>query len=172
MATSASPKRGATSARSASPGRSPDVVNNDYVLVSPVEAPAWRVYHDIRRRVLFEARGIPGYDEHRPDEQAAGHYPKLLLYRGDPVGVVRIDVAGTEAILRRVAIRADVQRRGHGRALVILAARFARDHGCGRLASHVAPDAVEFYRKCGFLVETTRPAESSGHAPVFMTKPL
>ena len=66
----------------------------DYELVSPTDARTWRSYHDIRREVLFGARGrADAYDESHPDERAEGNHPKLLLYRGDPVGVIRIDVA-------------------------------------------------------------------------------
>jgi GNAT superfamily N-acetyltransferase len=144
-----------------------------YALVSPVEADEWRAYHDIRRHVLFEARGAFGvYDEHRPDERAPGHHPKLLLHRGEPVGVVRIDVAGIDAVLRRVAIRADVQRRGHGRALLALVEQFARSEACERLTSHVAPDAFVFYVKCGFSLEEPSATGPADPGAVFMTKPL
>ena len=71
-------------------------------LVTSIDPAEWRAYHDIRRRVLFEARGQFGvYDERRPDEKAPGHHPKLLLYRGDPVGVIRIDIDATTANCRR-----------------------------------------------------------------------
>ena len=56
-------------------------MQKDYEFSSPVEAGEWRAYHDIRRRVLFEARGEP-YDENHPDEHASGNYPKLLKHRG------------------------------------------------------------------------------------------
>jgi GNAT superfamily N-acetyltransferase len=145
----------------------------DYELVSPADVDAWRVYHDIRREVLFEARGQLGvYNENHPDDWAAGHHAKLLLHRGDPVGVVRIDISGSEAIFRRVAIRRAMQRGGHGRALLSLAQEFAAAHGCGRLASHVAPDAVPFYEKCGFSVEREPATGPSSHESVFMTKRL
>ena len=121
--------------------------------------------------MLFEARGhFDVYDENRPDERQAGNHPKLLLYRGDPVGVVRIDVNATTAYLRRVAVRQDVQRRGHGRALLALAQRFAIESRCATLASFVAPDAVEFYRSCGFSVEQDGTASRSANEPVFMTR--
>jgi GNAT superfamily N-acetyltransferase len=142
-----------------------------YELVSPADKAMWRRYHAIRREVLFEARGRFGvYDENHPDDKAEGHHAKLLLHHGDPVGVVRIDISGTDAILRRVAVRSDAQRRGHGRALVSLAEEFAVANGCFRLASHVAPDAVRFYEKCGFSVATD--VTRSGHESVFMTKCL
>jgi GNAT superfamily N-acetyltransferase len=145
----------------------------EYELISPADIEAWRVYHDIRREVLFDARGLFGvYDDNRPDERAAGHHAKLLRYRGDPVGVIRIDILDDEAIFRRVAIRLDMQRQGHGRALLSLAQEFAAVQGCGRLASHVAPDAVLFYEKCGFSREKPLTSGPSGHESVFMTKRL
>ena len=143
----------------------------EYELVSPGDSDAWRVYHAIRREVLFEARGLFGvYDEHRPDETAPGHHAKLLLVRGTPVGVIRIDISENDAIFRRVAIRLDAQRRGHGRMMLSLAEAFAAGHGCTRILSHVAPDAVVFYEKCGFTRDGA--AASSGDEAVFMAKQL
>ena len=141
-------------------------------LVTPSDAAHWRAYHDIRRRVLFEARGQFGvYDENRPEDTAPGHHPKLLLYRGDPIGVIRIDIDATTAIFRRVAVRSDVQRRGHGRVLLMLAERFAQDSGCVRLMSYVAIDAVEFYQRCGFTIGR-KSSEGSGRDSVRMSKAL
>src|SRR5438132_262638 len=144
----------------------------DYKLLTPTDAAEWRAYHDIRRRVLFEARGQFGvYDENRADERAPGRHPKLLLYRRDPVGVVRIDIDATTAIFRRVAVRSDVQRLGHGRVLLMLAQQFAEQSGCVELTSHVAPDAVEYYRRCGFTIGSESLAEGE-HASVYMVKSL
>ena len=71
------------------------------MLVSPADPGSWRRYHEIRRHVLFEARGRFGiYDEDHPDERVPGHYPKLLLFRNDPVGVLRIDIEVPDADLR------------------------------------------------------------------------
>jgi GNAT superfamily N-acetyltransferase len=123
--------------------------------------------------VLFEARGQFGvYDDTRSDETASGHHPRLLLHRGDPVGVIRIDIEGTTAILRRVAVRSDAQRLGHGRALLSLAQQFAQAEGCSRLLSHVAPDAVGFYQKSGFVSERQAGDEPSADDSVVMTKGL
>jgi GNAT superfamily N-acetyltransferase len=145
----------------------------DHKLVTPTDDAGWRAYHEIRRQVLFEARGEFGvYQEDHPDERAPGNHSKLLLHRGDPIGVVRIDVDAATAIVRRVAIRADVQRLGHGRALLSLVQQFARDKGCAQLASHVAPDAVGFYERCGFTVSRARPFGSAESKSVFMTKRL
>ena len=145
----------------------------EHELVTPKGSDQWKAYHDIRRRELFEARGQIGvYDENHPDDRRAANHAKLLLFRGEPVGVVRIDIDGAVAILRRVAIRSDVQGRGHGRVLLSLAQRFAIDHSCSTLASFVAPDAVGFYRSCGFVVKASKTASPSAGNSVFMTKRL
>jgi GNAT superfamily N-acetyltransferase len=76
----------------------------------------------------------------------------LLLLGGRTIGVIRIDLAAPRAIFRRVAIREDLQRRGHGRALLALAEQFARAQGCVEVRSFVDHDAVGFYAKCGYVV--------------------
>jgi GNAT superfamily N-acetyltransferase len=141
-----------------------------YELVSPADSDTWQAYHDIRRVVLFEARGRVGvYDEHHPDDSTPGHYPKLLLHDQKPVGVIRIDIHRHTAILRRVAIRAEAQRKGHGRVMLSLAQDFAANRGCRRLTSSVAPDAVGFYEKCGFVIDSQSPMSRGS---ILMTKHL
>ena len=122
----------------------------------------WATYHSIRRRVLWEARGQFGvYDQDHPDERSLGNHPLLLVYSGDCIGVVRVDVAGETAYFRRVAIREDVQRRGHGRKLLTLAEEFARESGCVRARSDVDPQATGFYREAGYSEHESGPHEGS-----------
>ena len=122
-----------------------------YELISPVGQAQWDVYHNIRRIILFEARGRFGiYDRRHPDEFKANHFPKLLLFEKTPVGVIRIDIDGGTARLRRVAVAAEEQRRGHGRRLLALSEAFARDHNALSAEASVAADAVEFYHRCGY----------------------
>ena len=120
-------------------------------LISPRTDGDWIAYHDIRRRILFESRGEPeAYDANRPDERAPGHHPKLLVHTSTYLGVVRIDVTGATAYLRRVAIDEPYQRQGLGRVLLALAEVFARAQCATRIESSVARDAVPFYLKCGY----------------------
>ena len=122
-----------------------------YRLSAPSSDAEWRTYHAIRRKVLFENRGIFGvYDECRPDEFAEGNHPMLLTYEGELIGVIRVDIDGQIAIFRRVAIREDVQHRGHGKIMLSLAEDFARGKGCSFVKSYVNPAAVGFYERCGF----------------------
>jgi GNAT superfamily N-acetyltransferase len=128
-------------------------MNNEprYELRAPSNIEEWEAYHGIRRKVLFENRGRFGvYDKNHPDESREGNYPLILLLGGEAIGVIRVDIDGEKAIFRRVAIREDLQRAGHGRALLALAESFAQTKGRHHVWSDVAPDAVGFYERCGY----------------------
>jgi len=122
-------------------------------LVSPTSDEEWTSYHRIRRTILFEKRGQFGvYDPDRPDDRAPDNFAKLLICDSHHIGVVRIDLAGDVAYLRRVAIDERWQRQGFGRILLRLAESFAAEHGARRIESSVAADAIGFYEKCGYRV--------------------
>ncbi|HEU4432590.1 MAG TPA: GNAT family N-acetyltransferase [Pyrinomonadaceae bacterium] len=128
-------------------------------LRTPQSDEEWRAFHAIRRKALFENRGkTEAYDENHPDDRKPGNHPLVLLYRGEIIGVLRIDVAGKTAWLRRVAIRDDLQRHGHGRVLLRLAEAFAASEGCDEMRSNAAVEAVGFYERCGY----TRDASLTG----------
>lgn len=136
----------------------------------PITDAEWEAYHNIRRTVLFERRGFIGvYDAVHPDEAAPGNHPLLLLVDGDPVGTIRVDLSADVAIFRRVAVREAMQRRGHGRSMVRLAERFARERGTRRVLSHVDRGAIEFYERCGYVRE---PGGDTNGATVLMSKDL
>ena len=144
-------------------------MSDEYALRAPATADEWQAYHAIRRAVLFEARGLGHtYNASHPDEHLEGHHPLVLFHGDDAIGVIRVDLAGREAIFRRVAIRADRQRSGHGRKMLALAEGFACAKGCVIIRSFVDDTAVQFYARCGF-----RPADVPGHTSgVPMWKPV
>ncbi|MFQ6043812.1 MAG: LamG-like jellyroll fold domain-containing protein, partial [Candidatus Poribacteria bacterium] len=85
-----------------------------YKLAPPSTPEEWQTYHDMRRKILWEnRRRFGGYDENHPDEFLPDNHPMLLFFRGNPVGVVRIDIVRDEnrAIMRRVAIKELEQRK-------------------------------------------------------------
>jgi GNAT superfamily N-acetyltransferase len=133
-------------------------------LQPPQNADDWQSYHSIRRQVLFERRGET-YDDQHPDEHLPAHHALLLKHDGTGIGVIRVDIEGTTATFRRVAIQEGQQRSGHGRALISLAESFARNNGCNLIYSFVAPDAVGFYEKCGFVFDLSQPGDPH-HVPM------
>jgi GNAT superfamily N-acetyltransferase len=138
-----------------------------YHLKAPARDEEWRIYHAIRRKVLFENRGLFGvYNEAHPDESAHGNHPLILIYEGEPIGVIRVDIDGQLAVFRRVAIREDVQRCGHGKVMISLAEDFARGEGCSFVRSYVDPGAVGFYERCGFNYDASTSAHEK-HVPMY-----
>ena len=127
-----------------------------HALRTPQDDEEWRAFHAIRRRVLFENRGKnETYIENHPDDSKPGNHPLILLYGDDVIGVLRLDIAAPVAWLRRVAIRDDLQRQGHGRVLLRLAEEFATAQGCDEIRSNAAIEAVQFYERCGYARDST-----------------
>lgn len=131
----------------------------------PVSPAEWEAFHSIRESALWRERGLAGeYDRHHPDDVAAGNHPLLLTDAGRPVGVVRVDIDGAVACLRRVAVAAEPRGRGYGRALLCLAEQFASAHGVVSVRSNVDPGAVGFYRRSGYA--KSGPALADGGVPM------
>lgn len=134
----------------------------EHELRAPVSDEEWQALHDIRRKVLFENRGkFDTYIENHPDDFKASHYPLVLVYKDVVIGVVRVEVNGSVAWLRRVAIREDSQRLGHGRVLLRLAETFAKSQGCDEVRSNAAVEAVGFYERCGYARDLSEPAPAN-----------
>jgi GNAT superfamily N-acetyltransferase len=145
------------------------MIVSQYELRAPESDEEWRAFHDIRRKVLFENRGKDDYIENHPDDTKIGNNPLVLVYKGEVIGVVRIDVSESEAWLRRLAIREDLQRQGHGRVLLELAENFAKTRNCSEVRTNAAVEAVGFYERCGYVRD---PAKLSPVNSVSIWKPL
>jgi GNAT superfamily N-acetyltransferase len=128
-----------------------DMLESGLELRAPETDEEWRAFHGIRRKVLFENRGKSDYLENHPDDSKIGNYPLVLISQGDIIGVIRVDVRESEAWLRRVAIREDLQRQGHGRALLRLAENFALKKNCTEVRTNAAVESVGFYERCGYM---------------------
>ena len=135
------------------------MIEAQHQLRAPTSDDEWKTFHDIRRKVLFENRGkSETYNANHPDDAKPGNHPLVLLYNNDVIGVIRVDISNTSAWFRRVAISEDLQRRGHGRALLRLAEDFAQAQGCSEVRSNAAVEAVEFYERCGYERDESAPA--------------
>ncbi len=112
----------------------------------------WSAYHAIRRNSIF-APLLPGmpYDETHADEFKPGNMPHVLAFAGEIVGAVRIDlIDGTQAGLRLIGIRGDLQRQRHGAALLQLAEQMARNFGRSEVVINAHPTSLRFYLANGY----------------------
>jgi GNAT superfamily N-acetyltransferase len=138
------------------------MIDIEHELRPPANDEEWRAFHEIRRKVLFENRGkVETYIENHPDDSKPGNHPLVLLYQGHVIGVIRIDTSGTQAWFRRVAIREDLQRLGHGRVLLRLAEAFSRTQGCNQARCNAAVEAVAFYERCGYVADVSVPTPAN-----------
>ena len=136
-----------------------------YLLVPVVTNDQWAAYHAIRRKVLFEDRGLFGkYNPNHADDRKAQNHPVILTCNGAPVGAMRIDLVPERAfaIMRTVAITTEKQRQGHGRIMLSLAETYALENGCTAAVVFSANDAIRFYGKYGYELETWDPTSSFG----------
>jgi len=137
------------------------IEESSHNLRRPCNDGEWRAYHAIRREVLFENRGcVDIYNENHPDELENGNHPLILVDGGVPIGVIRVDVRDQVAWFRRVAVRQDLQRAGHGKRLLDLAETFARKNNCSEARSNVAAGAVGFYQRCGYSTDLSTAADA------------
>ncbi|MBW8323079.1 MAG: GNAT family N-acetyltransferase [Arenimonas sp.] len=128
-------------------------------LVRVSSQPEWEAYHQIRRHVLFDLRGLSGYDDHHPDDRKPEHIPLVFADDDEFVGAARLDLSvNGNGVVRTVAIVAERQRQGIGRAMITAVETLAMAHEAVRLEAHAAPDAVGFYCKIGWeIIDAHRP---------------
>ena len=136
-----------------------------YALVKVTTEGDWFEYHSLRRKVLWEARGLSGYDDRHRDEYLSSNHPLLLRLDGHPIGTTRLDDFGNgTGAVRLVAISTDVQGRGHGRALSTLVEGYARNLGLAMLFVNAVPEAIGYYEKMGWDLYAWNEAELVGIA--------
>jgi GNAT superfamily N-acetyltransferase len=130
--------------------------------------------HDVRRATLFTPdRGVV-YDEHHPHDLNPANQCFLFWYEQKPIGVVRLDPRGEDAmVVRLVGILPQLQGQGHGRVLGRLVEAEARRRGARRLMLNARDTAVGFYEKTGWAPEVWDAIEQAA-APtcVQMTKAI
>lgn len=111
----------------------------------------WAAYHQIGRHVLFDLRGLTGYDDQHPDDRKPKHLPLIFVEGEDALGAARLDLHENGiGVVRTVAVVADRQRQGIGRSMMTAVESLAMARGTVRLKAHVAPNALAFYLKIGW----------------------
>lgn len=136
------------------------MADSTYLLIRVSTAEHWAAYHSLRRKVLFEGRGLLGrYDSNHQDDRKGDNHPVLLTCDGMPVGAMRIDLVTEQdfAIMRTIAVTSDRQRHGYGRVMLSLAEAYASNNGFTATVVFAALDAIEFYTKCGYESYTWDP---------------
>ncbi|WCS28902.1 GNAT family N-acetyltransferase (plasmid) [Methylobacterium sp. NMS14P] len=122
-----------------------------HILIRVANEADWRTYHAIRRTVLWEDRGLSGYDETLAEERLPNHHPLLQIFKGRGIGTTRLDdLRDGTGIVRLVAIAAPDRGQGHGRILNAKVEECAHRLGIRVLLVNAAAAAEGFYIATGW----------------------
>ncbi len=122
------------------------------IIVSPVTAEDFEQYYRLRYEVLRQPWHQPRGSERVPDDDTATH-AMLLNDEQEVVGVCRLhQVSATEAQIRFMAIRPDQQGQGLGNRLLDYFENIARQWGVTQITLQARENALNFYRRNGYVV--------------------
>jgi predicted GNAT family N-acyltransferase len=121
----------------------------------------------LREAVFYGEQNVPLQEELDELDRDAQHLVALGSDGRRVIGTLRLLAFGPEAKIGRVAVAADMRRRGIASRMLQIALDRAREQGFRRvrLAAQVA--AVALYEQAGFAVESA-PFEEAGIPHVWM----
>lgn len=140
--------------------------DTDYTLKPVAQSTEdWRSFHEIIRTALFEQTteeySVQCVDTYLP--RPSKRFPLLLKFKENAVGTIAIDDLGDgRGVIRLVAVSNEEQGKGHGRALLTLAAETAGALGIRELCVNSNSAKTAFYRSAGFAEHTWGPEELEG----------
>jgi predicted GNAT family N-acyltransferase len=103
---------------------------------------------DLRYEVFCVEQSVPPREERDGRDDQAVHL--VALRDGEVLGTCRLVFAGSTVQFSRLAVRAEVRRRGIATALLAEADREARLGGANRLVLHAQTYALALYEAAGY----------------------
>ncbi len=108
---------------------------------------------ELREEVFCREQGVSISEEHDGRDAQARHLVALAP-GGEVIGTLRVLESDGTAKIGRVAVRRSWRRRGIALAMLERAIEHARERGCSRARLAAQLDAIELYRRVGFVVES------------------
>ena len=121
-----------------------------YRVVTPETPAELDAYYQLRWELLRKPFNLPLGSE-RDEYDTVAIHRLMLSPDGTPIAVGRLFVGGDEAQIRFMALRPEFRGQGLGARMVEDLEQLARDEKVKRLVMNARQEAVEFYRRCGFL---------------------
>ena len=134
-----------------------------YRVVTPQTDAELDAYYLLRWELLRKPFNLPLGSE-RDEYDTVSQHRMMLTPEGRPVAVGRLFIGGDEAQIRFMAIQPEFRGLGLGSLMVEDLEELARQENVKRLVMNARQEAVEFYRKCGFLEVGGGPM-TLGHIP-------
>lgn len=132
----------------------------------------WEQAYDIRVKVFVHEQKVPQENELDDLDPECLHWI-VVTGDGKAVGTLRlyVDPSGTKGKLGRMAVLKEYRRRGIGKMLIQELVQYAKEStNIQKIVCHSQEYIQNFYKSCGFIVESPEIFMEEGIPHVLMTK--
>ena len=103
----------------------------------------------LRTKVFVDEQGFSIEDELSPNEN---EYIHCALYNDDKIiAYARLHIENTKCHIQRVVVEKDYRRKGYGYKIMKALEKVANENNCNQLYLHSQLQAVDFYKKNGYV---------------------
>lgn len=115
------------------------------------DSPEYRMECELRNAVLRVPLGMNLQDEDLTAERHQRHFGLFLTDGSIAACAIAVSISADETKIRQMAVRADLQGRGHGRFLMTRLQEALAAEGVSHLSLHARSHVAGFYESLGFL---------------------
>ena len=122
------------------------------IIKSPITQDEWESYYRLRFTILRAPWNQPLGSEVLADESEAIH--AMVIEDDQIIGVARMHKSGeNQGQVRCVAVAAEAQGKGIGKAVMLHLEEKAKDMGMQEIILEARENAVPFYKSIGYVIE-------------------
>ena len=122
------------------------------IIKSPITQDEWESYYRLRFTILRAPWNQPLGSEVLADESEAIH--AMVIEDDQIIGVARMHKSGeNQGQVRCVAVAAEAQGKGVGKAIMIHLEEKAKEMGMQEIVLEARENAVPFYKSMGYVIE-------------------
>ena len=122
------------------------------IIKSPITQDEWESYYRLRFTILRAPWNQPLGSEVLADESEAIH--AMVIEDDQIIGVARMHKSGeNQGQVRCVAVAAEAQGKGVGKAIMIHFEEKAKEMGMQEIVLEARENAVPFYKSIGYVIE-------------------
>jgi predicted GNAT family N-acyltransferase len=119
--------------------------------IFPYNSPDYRLALDLRYRILRKPLGLQFTEAELKRDEKGTHFGLFVDDKMEAcLTLVKIDQGIMQ--MRQVAVEDDVQGKGLGKMLSMVAEKYALEKGCTIIFCHARKTAVPFYEKLGYQI--------------------
>lgn len=152
--------------------KSREMISQEFRVKKVVDKKEWELAYDVRVKVFVKEQNVPQENELDELDPECVHW---IVLTGDEkvVGTIRlyVDPTGKKGKLGRMAVLKEYRRRGIGKMLIKELVDYAKEFTeIQKIVCHSQEYIQDFYKSCGFKVESPEIFMEEGIPHVLMTR--